>query len=153
MLVLLFQIGKDRYAIDTAEIIEIIPRVNTQPIPHTSDHVLGVVDYHGDIMPVIDLCQLIGDYFAADRYSTRIIVAAYQDKWGKNHPLGLIAEKVMETVWEEEKSIRFSGVSTEESPYLGELVSEQDGMVQFVDVAKLLTDELHDMLFIRTEKR
>ena len=52
MLHFLFQIGPDRYAIDAAQIREVIPLVHPQPLAHTPAYVAGVIHYRGCVVPV-----------------------------------------------------------------------------------------------------
>ena len=73
MLLLLFEIGDGRYALDVNQIIEIVPLVKFKKIPTTPDYVAGLMNYRGDGAPVIDLCQLIDHETFDDALSTRII--------------------------------------------------------------------------------
>jgi chemotaxis-related protein WspB len=48
MLLLLFEIGNGRYALETSQIIEIVPLVNLKKIPTTPAYVAGLMNYRGD---------------------------------------------------------------------------------------------------------
>jgi chemotaxis-related protein WspB len=59
MLFLIFQLGTDRYAIEAAQVAEVLPLVNTKNIPRAPLGVIGVFDYHGTPVPLIDLSELV----------------------------------------------------------------------------------------------
>ena len=77
MLMLLFSLGQDRYAIESSQVVEVVSIVNLRKIPHTPDYVAGVFNYRGLIVPVIDLCSLTQGYPSHARFSTRIILVNY----------------------------------------------------------------------------
>ena len=58
MLFLVFQLGKDRYAIEAHQVIEVLHLVNVKQIPQAPAGVAGVFDYHGASVPLIDLAEL-----------------------------------------------------------------------------------------------
>jgi chemotaxis-related protein WspB len=43
MLLLLFHLGSELYAIESSQVIEIIPTVNLRPLYHVPDYVAGLV--------------------------------------------------------------------------------------------------------------
>ncbi len=59
MLTLLFNLGKDSFAVDSARVVEVIPSINLKKLAQAPVHVAGVFDYRGKIVPVVDLCRLI----------------------------------------------------------------------------------------------
>jgi len=58
MLFLVFQLGPDRYAIEAAQVVEVLPLVNSKHIPRAPLGVAGVFDYHGTPVPLIDFTEL-----------------------------------------------------------------------------------------------
>ncbi|MFM6003825.1 MAG: chemotaxis protein CheW [Sphaerospermopsis kisseleviana] len=74
MLMLLFQVNNQRYAIASQHIVEVIPLVNLTKLPHTPEYFAGVFKYRGRIIPVIDLCQLMSNQSCKEHLSTRIIL-------------------------------------------------------------------------------
>ena len=150
MLLVLFHIGKERYAVDSGEVIEIVPLVQFRPIPRTPDYVAGLFLYRGQIVPVIDLCALAGVGPAKKLLSTRILLVRYPDADGQPHVLGLIAEQVTDTTRVGEEQLKPSGVSTRNAPYLGEILPDSEGMVQRIRVADLIPAEARNLLFQET---
>lgn len=146
MLFLLFQLGKDRYALEAAAIVAVLPLVVPKAIPGAPVAVAGAFDYHGTPVPLIDLSQLALARPAQPRRSTRIIVVDYPVD-GDIQTLGLIAENVSETLVRDADEFVPSGVGNDGAPYLGPVVSEARGLVQWVRIEQLLPEAVRDLLF------
>ena len=74
MLMLLFHLENERYALESTQIIEVVPLIELKKQPHAPNYVSGVFNYRGQIVPVIDLCQLIQGKSCHTHLSTRIIL-------------------------------------------------------------------------------
>lgn len=150
MLFLVFQVGAHRYAIDAGQVAEVLPLVAITAIARAPEDVAGVLVYRGAPMPVVDLSQLLEGRPAARRLSTRIVVVHYpvgkDGAQGGTRLLGLIAEKATETIRREALDFVDSGVVNDRAPYLGAVAPDPRGMVQRVDIARLLTAR-HETLF------
>ena len=151
MLLVLFHIGKERYAVDSGEVIEIVPLVQFRPIPRTPEYVAGLFLYRGQIVPVIDLCALAGHGPAKKLLSTRILLVRYPGPDGQQHVLGLVAEQVTDTTRVDEKQLKSSGVTARDAPYLGEILPDSEGMVQKIRIADLIPAEAQKLLFQGTQ--
>lgn len=53
--VCLFRIGEESYAIPVAMLTEIISPQKLFPVPTTPQHVLGVINLRGNIVPIVDI--------------------------------------------------------------------------------------------------
>ncbi len=143
MLLLIFQIGEGRYALDAGVVIEVIPRINCKHIPLVPDYVAGIINYHGKPVPVIDLCAYHDLGICKACLSTRIIMVNHVRKDFKNVHVGLIAEQVTETVFVDDDSIYKSSVLIE----LGQITGEHEesrAIVQWYDLDHLFTENLLD---------
>lgn len=147
MLFLLFHLGTERYALEAGRVVEVLPLVSIRPIPHVPAGVAGVFDYHGAAMPVMDLSELMLGRPAPTRLSTRIIVVHYPDERAEPRLLGLIAEKVTETIRREVTDFSPSGVMNGDAAYLGPLTTDDRGLVQRIEVNQLLPAAVRDVLF------
>lgn len=147
MLFLLFQLGKDRYALDVGQVAEVLPLVSLKRIPQAPPAVAGVFDFRGEPVPVVDLSQMALGRPAHRRLSTRIILAHYPDAHGVQRLLGLIAERVTETMRRDPSDFVTSGVDLDAAPYLGPVASDARGLIQRVAADQLLTSAVRDLLF------
>jgi len=147
MLFLLFQLGKDRYALQASHVIEVMPLVAMKRIPNAARGVAGIFNHRGRPVPAIDLSELTLGTPAVERLSTRIILVNYPDETGTNRPLGLIAERVTETIHRETSDFTEPGLKLTNAPYLGPVLMDRHGCVQWVYEQRLLSDRVRDLLF------
>lgn len=147
MLFLLFQLGDERYVLDAGQVAEVLPLLQVKRIPLAPAGVAGAFNYRGTPVPVVDLCQLALQRPAQRRVSTRIVVVYYPDADRQQRWLGLIAERVTGTVRREPADFVTSGVCNAETPYLGPVASDAQGLVQWLDIGTLLPTAVRDVLY------
>lgn len=147
MLFILFRLGKEQYALETARVIEVIPRLPLRPQPGTPAFVAGLFNFHGTVVPVLDLGMLNRGTPCSERLSTRIILVDYTLKNGAKKVLGLIAEAVTDAVEKEPSDFAAAGVTTGQAPYLGTIALDEGVMVQCVLPEHLLSTEVEQLLF------
>jgi chemotaxis-related protein WspB len=79
--------------------------------------------------------------------STRLVLVNYPDAAGRTHLLGLIAERATRTVRHEPSEFVASGVTADGAAYLGPVITDAGGLLQWIDVGTLLPPSLRDQLF------
>jgi chemotaxis-related protein WspB len=147
MLHLRFRIGAENYALPASRIAQVLPLVGVRPLPRALPGVAGVVDYHGRLVPVIDLSELLTGRPAARRLSTRIVVAHYGDGVETAQLLGLIVERATRAERHAAADFAHTGVASPQAPYLGGVTAHAAGMVQLIEVSRLLPESLRTLLF------
>ena len=147
MLFLLFKLGNNRYALDVRQIAEVLPLVGVKQIPKAPHAMNGLLNYRGAPVPVVDLSQLTLGRPSARRLSTRIILVHYPDQTGRTRLLGLIAERATETARHEASDFAPSGITNAGASYLGPVVTDAYGQLQWIDVRTLLPPSFRDLLF------
>lgn len=147
MLFVLFQVGKDRYALAASEIIQVLPSVELKSVPCAPPPVAGLFNYHGTPVPVIDLTQCMANQSARPWLSTRIILVKYAAKGDETRTLGLLAERAVEVFTCELKDFVDGGVVTDGTPYLGPVARDPRGIIQWVHPANLLPESIRNLLF------
>jgi chemotaxis-related protein WspB len=147
MLFILFQIGRDRYALSAERIIEVLPLMNLKRVPCAPTGVAGVLNYRGNPVPVIDLNEMMVAQPAARRLSTRIILVKYP--LDDQHPraLGLIAEHATNMIQRSIQDFIETGVESDDARYLGRVTNDPGGLIQWIEVERLLTPEVRNVLF------
>jgi purine-binding chemotaxis protein CheW len=90
-----FAVGREEYGVDIRKVHEIIRMVNITKIPNAPDHIEGIINLRGLVIPVIDFRKRFrtadtGDHKKDDR---RIVVV---DIKGKR--VGLIVDRVTQVV-------------------------------------------------------
>jgi chemotaxis-related protein WspB len=147
MLMLLFQVNNERYALPCEQVLEVLPLVALKSLPQTPDYLAGVFKYQGSIVPVIDLCQFLCGKRCSEYMSTRIILIKY---WGnklatnleaqKSQLLGLLAEQVIETFHQSSSQFIDVDIQIGKLSYVGKMIVDQQGMIQYLPIEELLLE-------------
>ena len=145
MKVLVFHIGADRYGLPLRQVRRVLPLLELKGIPLAPDSVAGLMNLHGDPVPVVDLSRISGGPPSRQHFDTRIVVADYTDAEGRLHALGLMAERVQGVQDVAQQALAPSGVQA--AQFLGPVAGDAQGMVQLVEVDALLPAELRARLF------
>ena len=115
-------------------------------MPQVPAYVAGLLDYRGNPVPVIDLCQLIIARPTIKALSSRIILVNYTVN-NQTPVLGIIGEKVTETCNLPDEMLKDTGITMENARYLGPVANIQNRMIQYIEVNSLLTEEAQAILF------
>ncbi|HEY0062751.1 MAG TPA: chemotaxis protein CheW [Telluria sp.] len=144
MKVLVFHIGVDRYGLPLGAVERVLPVAALKQVPQAPAFVAGVMDLHGQPVPVIDLSTLAGSTPEQIWFDTRIILVDYPLADG-SAALGLMAEHVagIETISDD--SLRHAGITG--APFLGQVSTGPQGMLQLVELEQLIPPAVQDLLF------
>jgi chemotaxis-related protein WspB len=130
MKVLVFHIGVDRYGLRLAQIVRVLPLLELKSLPGAPASVAGLMDLHGVSVPVIEMSRLAGLPGAFEHFDTRIVIVEYRAPGGAVHA---------------PSEFGASGVTA--APFLGQVASDADGIIQLVELADLLPPALCAILF------
>jgi len=89
-----FFINKEVFAFDTLKVRNILEFDKVTWVPNTKDYLLGVINLHGNIIPIADLRLMMGVSNIENSQDTAIIVVSNDDK--KESLIGLIVDGVKE---------------------------------------------------------
>ncbi|PQO88284.1 chemotaxis protein [Massilia phosphatilytica] len=143
MKTMVFHIGRERYALPLASVLRVLPVARLKALPGAPHFVPGLLDLHGEAIPVIDLSRLAGTPPDAVRYDTRILLVEI-DAAGRRRRLGLKAERVV-GVASIDGALADAGVAS--APWLGQVAPAVDGMLQLLDPDRLLAPDVEALLF------
>jgi chemotaxis signal transduction protein len=58
--ILLLESGGRYFGFDVAEVLRVVQTVRSVPLPHSCPAIEGIINLHGNAVPVLDLCAWIG---------------------------------------------------------------------------------------------
>lgn len=145
MKVLVFHIGRERFGLPLAALVRVLPAARLAALPLAPGYVPGLLDLHGEPVPVVDLERLAGAPPAPVHYDTRILLVDFPAPDGSLRKLGLRAARVTGVESIDPARIGPSGVTA--APFLGDVGSNDNGMVQLVDLDGLLPAHVRALLF------
>lgn len=143
MLFLLFQLDRDSYAIEAAQIEAVLPMLEAKQLPEAPLSIAGLIQYRGQAVPVVDLAQLALKRPSRALVSTRIVLVRHQS----GRLLGLLLERATNTFSAELDAFQDSGIDNAHAPYLGKVAASPRGLTQWVKIDQLLTPEVASLLF------
>ncbi|ESZ53830.1 chew domain protein [Mesorhizobium sp. L103C131B0] len=138
--------GPDRYLIDVHKIEEVLPYIDVKVLPGAPNGVVGLVSYNGIPIPLIDVTLLALGRPSERLLSTRIVVTRYPADDGERRLLGLIAERVTDTIERDPSDFAPFGLEPGTPPYLGPVASDGLEIIQWVKVEALLSEEIRTAL-------
>lgn len=101
--ILVFGLGEDLYGLEITLIQEVVPAPELHYIPLAPRGMLGALNFHGSVVPVLDLGFWLG--FAEARRDPRVIVLAHA-----SCRLALAVERIRKIVpWQKEDVIASEG--------------------------------------------
>ena len=147
MLFLMFELAGNRYAVDVAQVAEVLPLLRVKPVPQSPPGVAGLITYRGVPVPVVDLSEVMLGRPASARLSTRLIVVHYSDARDSTRLLGLIAEKVTDTMRRDAADFSASSIGDGTTVCSGQMCTDDRGVIQWLDVNTLLPLGVRSTLF------
>ena len=147
MTALLFEAGRQRYALDVAPIVEVVPAVRLRALAGVPPSVAGVLRYRGAVVPVVDVSQVLTGQPSRPSFSTRLVIVHHPAPSGDERLLGLLVERASRGVTADLGELVSTGVAAPEAPYLGPLATDGAETVQLVHPAELVPADLRARLF------
>ncbi len=147
MLFLLFETSDDRYALDSRDVVEIIPLVIPKKITAAPVYMAGIINYRGEPVPVFDLCSLANGTPCKPLYSTRIILVRYPLASGGQKLVGLIAERVTDVIKSDHQDLGASGILIDEALNAHAVGSGNDEIIQRFDLKGIIPEDIVCELF------
>lgn len=143
---LIFHLGADRYGLPTRDVRRVLPLMELMRLPGAPAFVAGLMNLHGQTVPVLDLCRIARGRDSAAQFDTRILLVTYRTD-NEALPLGLIAERV--SGMKELDATAFSEIPVTHAgaPWLGRVSAGEDGMLQLIEPAGLLDSEVCALLY------
>ncbi len=142
MMALQFKVGDDRFGLNVVNVVEVIPNVPLQRIPKAPPYFVGLLNYRGVIVPVVDLSYLINETFAKKCLSSRIVMVKTAD----TGMVGLLAESVTETIKIEDDEFTDTKIESELGWLVDKVALDSVGMIQHINPEVVVPDELSRIL-------
>lgn len=101
-----FLINGEVFAFDTLKVRNILEFDKVTWVPNTKDYLLGVINLHGNIIPIADLRMMMGAQMIENQQDTAVIVVSDDDK--NDSLIGLVVDGVKEVFDLDEAEIKES---------------------------------------------
>ena len=145
MLVLTFQIGTARLALDVRRVQEVVPCVRLEHVTGGPPWLAGVFVYRGRVVPVVDLHRLVGAGDCPPLLSSRIILIPYPPQSTESF-LGLLASQVADLRDVPPPTHAPLHLTGPGEPDLGPVLADGDTVLHLLDLDRLLPGPAREQL-------
>jgi chemotaxis-related protein WspB len=145
MLMVLCYVDENKYTIEGEYVVEVIPHVLLKEVLHAPKFILGLLNYGGVPVPIIDLCYLVKRSACDRALHSRIIIVKFTTEDAIEHLFGILAEKVTETIDREPSLFIDAGIRVKDLPFLGKILNEEGETIQMLNIPALF-NSLHGAL-------
>ena len=139
---LMFSLADEEYAVDMLSVREVKVVDTVTTLPNTPDYIRGVFNFHGDIVPVIDLCLLLG--VAEQKQGSRSMALVLRLDSASSRLVAVLVDDVLEPqaiADEDIKAVPDFGSKIDTSCIHG-LVSSKGKVKVILNVQQLLNREV-----------
>lgn len=85
-----------RYATPSSSVVEVVTMVESRHVPNSDDWLVGIFDFRGSLLPLIDSSMLLGRDASVIRMASRILVIRTSvDPDEDGDRVGLVVEQVL----------------------------------------------------------
>lgn len=137
-----FKLGKEEYGIDIMNVKEIGPYKEAVKVPNTPDFIEGIINYRGQVIPIIHLGKRFNLEDKGITNDTRIIVINLNEK-----QIGFVVDEASQTVRLDDKDIDPTPdiISSIDRRYITGVGKLDEGrLLILIDLEEVLSDEEKD---------
>lgn len=136
--ILTFSVGEKHYALPIDVVVEVAAMVEVIDVPESKPALLGVVNRHGTVLPLLDLRRIFQVPLTPIDVSTLFIVARYGQQL-----VGLVVDTVFQVEYIENKQIEATPAYGD---YVQQIVSQGTKLIQLLALPPLVSRFLPDTL-------
>lgn len=134
LVLLAFRLGTQQYALSIDVVVEVASMVALTTVPNAPPALMGIASRHGEVLPVLDLRQVIGLPPHTVTANSLFIVVEL-----RGQRVGLVVDEVYQVkYWQWERVHLAQGAG----PYIQYIVSEGSDVLQIMALEPLLVTAL-----------
>ncbi|MCY6959540.1 MULTISPECIES: chemotaxis protein CheW [Clostridium] len=131
MQVVIFRLGDEQFAVETAKVQGINDIMEITRVPKAPAHIKGLINLRGNVISLLNINLLLGIQKLDDVEQNNIIILNMEDEH-----VGITVDEVDE-VLEIEESV-LEKVEDNKKPYVKGIINFKDRVVSLIDIDKLL---------------
>jgi purine-binding chemotaxis protein CheW len=126
-----FSLGREEYGVSITRVQEIIRYARPRPLPDTPDHIEGVINLRGKVIPVVELATRLGA--DAERPDDRKIVMVELDQG----TVGMTVDAVREVLTVKVEDVEPTPPGIAGSDYVEGVAKVEDRLLMLLEVQRL----------------
>lgn len=139
----IFKLNDNEYGIDIMNVKEIIEYTDCSEVPNSPDFIKGIINYRGDIVPVIDLHKKFNISSTSITDNTRFIIFGLEDK-----QIGLLVDDASQVVPIDDENVENAPaiIIDSNTKFIGGIGKLNDRMVIILDLENLLSNSEREQI-------
>ncbi len=134
-----FKLGDDLYAANVSNTIKILQYTDITSVPNSPEQLVGVINHHGNVLPVIDLKQALKLSETKVTSNTCIIILAINDSEDST-TIGAIVDEVINVEEVDEKDISQAPSLGKENTlsHIAGVFKKNEEFIMILDIEEIL---------------
>lgn len=132
---LIFEVSDQRIGVELENVLEVVKAVQVDELGQSPDHVKGILNYHGVIMPVVNLRKIF-NYASREDESSDVMIICETSK----RKLALWAESVIGVIDKEKQNVLDAQMFFLGLDFVKGIFRYSDDTIILSDIDKFLTD-------------
>ena len=131
---LIFKLGKESYALNIANVREVIEYIEPEKVPNSEKHILGMLSIRNEIIALMDSKVILNSETKINKETSKIVIFEQSD----SH-IGIAVDSVSEVVEIEESEISPSPhleMNDTSNSYVKGVVTKNDKLIIVIDSSK-----------------
>ena len=128
-----FILGAETFAIEIGRVREVVEWERLERVPRAPEFVLGVFNYHGRIIAVVDIAQFFGESSGIINGDTRIVILA-----GEELSVGFKVDRTGRIETFDRHSMLAGAEQVPEKGFIKAVVNHEGRLYNIVDLDRLL---------------
>ncbi len=137
-----FKIENEIFAVNVKKVLEVLQMKAITTIPKTPDYIKGVINFRGEIIPVID-SRIKFNLHTIEDYSKSVIIILNFEDDSKNKIIGAIVDSVMDVMEIKEMDVK-------DLPEIGSrynlefiygMIKHKENFIMILDIDKVFSVE------------
>lgn len=147
---LTFTVGSNYFGVDVDHVVEILEFLPLKSKPESLPYILGLIDYRGQVIPLIDTGMKFGQSQIEVGEHTCIVVINVHDQAAKrDFQVAVLADLVTDVI--NAADLQIQPIESNYKPgYIRGALKDADNLVLVMDVDKIFTDTdvvlLHELV-------
>ncbi len=138
---LTFLLENEKFAVPVANVLEVLLKQQITPVPKTASHILGIINFRGDILPVIDTRQKFNLSIADNNEKHVVIVFEIQNSDGTKNMISATADAVKDVIEikdQEIKQVPELGLNFD-NRFISGAIYRNDHFILLLDIQKVFS--------------
>jgi len=140
---LIFMLQQEYFAVPVTKVLEVLQKQNITHVPKTPEHILGIINFRGDILPVIDTRRKFNlpNTNSSEKYV--VIVFEIQNPDNTKTIIAATVDMVKDVIVINQQNIKpvpELGLSYD-SRFIQGAVRTDEGFILLLDIEKILSNK------------